>query len=79
MITKKDAILIAQTFAKAAKFDIENHCHGDSGTIGMVRSVLFRSLDDFYYDVLSVKVRDQFFGESTSREAFIKYARDIVG
>lgn len=84
MITKKDAILIAQTFAKAAKFDIDNNCNGDYGKIGMIRSVLFRSLDDLYYDVMSQKLREQFQEEMSyskvfsGREAFKEYARVIV-
>jgi hypothetical protein len=88
MITKKDAILIAQTFSKAAKFEIDNYAHGDSDKIGMVRGSLFRSLGDFYYDLLPLKVRDQFCDDAkaedhgnsigSGRTVFLKIAHDIL-
>lgn len=82
MITKKDAILIAQTFAKATKFDIENHCKNDAEKARVARGVLFRCLDDMYYDVLSLKVRDQLREDnltgSGGREGFLSFASAVL-
>ena len=82
MLTKKDAILIAETFAKAAKHDIEaSRQRGNQDEIHGIRGALFRGLDDFWYDLLPMKVREQFDVVSnmhTGRYNFVEYASVIL-
>lgn len=77
MLNKKDAILIATTIAKAAKFDIDNY--GGHEETPAIRGATFRALDDLYYDVLPMKVRDQFMTlGKTGHENFLDIARNIL-
>lgn len=82
MITKKDAILIAQTFAKAAKIDIEiARASGLPELIPAIRGAFYRGLDELWYDVLPLKVRDQFEVVSNVKSGkwnFSKYVDDIL-
>lgn len=82
MLTKKDAILIAETFTNAAKHDIDLvKTVGRHDLVPAIRGALFRGLDDFWYDVLSLKVREQFdvvTNMKTGRYNFIDYANVIL-
>ena len=85
MITKNDAIIIAQTLAKAAKFDIDNHCLKENSEhqIPAIRGVVFRALGDIYYEIVPEKVRESFrkdseFASRTGCEQFLLHAREIL-
>jgi len=77
MITKNDAINIATSIANSAKFDITNH--GKYDTIPAIRGAIFRSLDDIWYNVLPLKIREQFNSDTESgHEVYMNIARDIL-
>ena len=82
MITKKDAIAILISITKAAKLEIDSYSAVayDSVRVPAIRGALFRALDNLWYEILTLRVREQFHveGNFNNRENFLNIARQIL-
>lgn len=77
MITKKEAIAIAEAIANAG---MRESRISDIETVPTIRGTVFAALENVWYEVLPMKTREQFFSDvKTPHENYLDVARKIIG
>lgn len=80
MITKKDAIKIAEAIANAGVREINMTWDVDKiNKIPSVRGAIFAAVDNIWYDVLPMKTREEFYSDAkTANENYLDIVRNIL-